>query len=111
MLYSIDMMAKEEPMDKRKLDGMKKRLRMLRKELAAVGPLMRGSVVKIGTRKKRFYFSLNKDKKTRLIYLGDKREPLARKCSENYRRLLNIVEEMTLINMELLKSDGELEDN
>lgn len=98
-------------MDKRKLEGMKKRLRMLHKELAAIGALMRGSVVKIGTPKKRFYFSLNKDKKTRLIYLGDKREPLARKCSENYRQLVDVVEEMTLINMELLKSDEDLKDN
>ena len=55
---------------------------------------MRGSIVRIGSRNKQFYFSLNKDKKTRLIYLGDKREPAARRYSDNYKRLLEIVEEM-----------------
>jgi len=84
----------------------KQRLHQLEKKLAAIGPLMRGSVVKIGARNKQFYFSLNKDKKTRLIYLGNEREPLARKLSENYKKLLTIVEEMTTINMELLKNNA-----
>jgi len=47
---------------------------------------MRGSVVLIGTRNKQSYFSLNKDKKTRLIYLGRKREPRARHYSDSYKR-------------------------
>ena len=69
---------------------------------------MRGSVVIIGTRNKQPYFSLNKDKKTRLIYLGKKRERRAREYSANYRTLLAIIEEMTLLNMALLKDyDGE----
>ena len=93
-------------MDKRKIEGMKKKLARLQAELAALGPLMRGSIVRIGTRNKQFYFSLNKDKKTRLIYLGQGREPLARRYSRNYKRLLEIVEEMTLINMDLLKNDA-----
>ena len=33
---------------------------------------MRGSVVLIGTRNKQYYFSLNKGKKTHIIYLGEK---------------------------------------
>ena len=74
-----------------------------RREPAALGPVMRGSVVVIGTRNKQPYFSLNKDRKTRLIYLGRDREAKAREYSRNYRRLLAIVEEMTLLNMALLK--------
>ena len=66
---------------------------------------MRGSVVVIGTRNKQPYFSLNKNKKTRLIYLGKKREDKAREYSENYKKLLEIIEEMTIINMELLKEN------
>ena len=54
------------------------------------------------------YFSLNKDKKTKLIYLGKKREEHAKKYSANYKRLLEIVEEMTILNMELLKADASL---
>jgi hypothetical protein len=76
---------------------------MLRQELAALGPVMRGSVVVIGTRNKQPYLSLNKDRKTRLIYLGRDREAKAREYSQNYHRLLAIVEEMTLLNMALLK--------
>ena len=68
--------------------------------------LMRGSVVIIGTRNKQPYFSLNKNKKTRLIYLGKKREDKAREYSQNYNKLLEIVEEMTIINMELLKENA-----
>jgi len=92
-------------MNKRQVAGMRKKLAGLHAELATLGPLMRGSIVRIGTRNKQFYFSLNKDKKTRLIYLGEMREPLARRYAQNYRRLLEIVEAMTLINMDLLKND------
>ena len=92
-------------MEKSEIQEFKKRLKTLRKEMAALGPMMRGSVVVIGTRNKQPYFSLNKDKKTKLIYLGRKREPTAREYSANYKRLLEIVDEMTLINMELLKNE------
>ena len=81
------------------------KLKLLRKELSELGPVMRGSVVVIGTKNKQPYFSLNKDKKTKLIYLGKKREPVARECSANHKRLLEIVDEMTLINMELIKNN------
>jgi len=84
-----------------------RRLATLHRQLARLGPLMRGSVVIIGTRNKQPYFSLNKDKKTRLIYLGKKREARAREYSANYQQLLAIAEEMTLLNMQLLKDyDG-----
>ena len=86
--------------------GAKRQIKKLQRQLAELGPLMRGSVVVIGTRNKQPYFSLNKDKKTRLIYLGRKREAKAREYSENYKRLLEIVEEMTTLNMELLKHDS-----
>jgi hypothetical protein len=73
--------------------------------MKALGVVMRGSVVVIGVRNKQPYFSLNKNGKTQLIYLGKKREGRAREYSENYRRLREIVEEMTTINMTLLKRD------
>lgn len=91
-------------MEKSKIQELKGKLKSLRKDMAGLGPVMRGSVVIIGTRNKQPYFSLNKDKRTRLIYLGRKREPTAREYSANYKRLLEIVDEMTLINMELLKN-------
>jgi hypothetical protein len=93
-------------MTKAQIGKAKRRLKELHKQLAGLGPIMRGTIVRIGTRNKQFYFSVNRDKKTRLIYLGNKREPLARPMSENHKELLSIVEEMTILNMELLKVDA-----
>lgn len=90
-------------MVKRKIKKMKGRVQQLQKELKSIGPVMRGSIVYIGTRYKQYYFSLNKDKKTKIIFLGKKRVERAREYSENYKKLLDIIEEMTIINMELLK--------
>jgi chemotaxis receptor (MCP) glutamine deamidase CheD len=93
-------------MTKQEIGHARRKLRRLETRLAGIGPVMRGSVVRIGMRNKQFYFTLNKDKKTRLIYLGDQREPLARKLSANYRKLVAIIEEMTVLNMALLKNDA-----
>ena len=93
-------------MNKKDAARMKRRVRTLQRQLGALGPVMRGSVVVIGTRNKQPYFSLNKDKKTKLIYLGKKREMRAKAYSANYQKLLEIVEEMTILNMELLKVDA-----
>jgi hypothetical protein len=106
MLLSIDHFAKENPLRKKKIAEMKRRVNTLQRQLGQVGPVMRGTVVWLGARHKQPYFSLHKEKKTRLIYLGKDREPAARKLSANYKSLLAIVEEMTLLNMELLKQNA-----
>lgn len=90
-------------MSKKNDDSMQKKLQMLQRQIGELGPLMRGSVVRIGTKCKQFYFSLNKDNRTRLIYLGNKRVGLARQYSDNYKKLLRIVEKMTILNMERVK--------
>jgi hypothetical protein len=38
-----------------------------------------------------------------MIYLGKEKEDKARQYSQNYKKLLDIVEEITTINMTLLK--------
>jgi hypothetical protein len=93
-------------MGKQEIEKMRKRVKVLQRQLGLLGPVMRGSVVVIGTRNKQSYFSLNKDKKTHLIYLGKKREERAKEYSANYKKLLAIVEDMTLLNMKLLKEDA-----
>jgi hypothetical protein len=90
-------------MGKGSVSQLRRKVVRLQKQLGELGPVMRGSVVRIGTKNKQYYFSLNKDKKTRLIYLGDKRVENARLYSNNYKKLVAIVEEMTLLNMEILK--------
>lgn len=82
---------------------MIRRRNTLQRQLTRLGPIMRGSVVMLGIQNKKSYFSLNKDYKTQLIYLGKKRIKIARQYSANYHKLLEIVEEMTAINMALLK--------
>jgi len=86
-----------------------RRLNKLHHELANLGPLMRGTVVTLGP-SRQLLFSLNKDRKTHLLYLGKSREARARLYSANYKRLLAIVEEMTIINMQLLKDQVETEE-
>jgi hypothetical protein len=93
-------------MRKKELAKMKRRVKTLQKQLGRLGLVMRGSVVVIGTRNKQSYFSLNKNKKTHLIYLGKKRQEKAKEYSRNYKKLLEIVEEMTMINMILLKENA-----
>ena len=73
-------------MTEKEIQKAKQRMKRLTAQLVAIGPVMRGSIVRIGTTNKQFYFSLNKDKKTRLIYLGEKREPCARRLSDNYKK-------------------------
>ena len=91
-------------MDSKQRARVKRRITSLQRQMGQVGPVMRGSVVIIGTRNKQPYFSLNKDKKTRLIYLGRDREARAREYSANYKKLRELVEEMTELNMMLLKN-------
>jgi hypothetical protein len=100
------MLIEETVMGKQGIEKMRRRVKVLQSQLGLLGPVMRGSVVVIGTRNKQSYFSLNKDKKTHLIYLGKKREERAKEYSANYKTLLAIVEEMTLLNMRLLKGNA-----
>jgi len=57
-------------MDKKEIAKLTRRVRTLQNQLGKLGPVMRGSVTIIGTQNKQPYFSLNKNKKTQLIYLG-----------------------------------------
>ena len=100
-------MSKDRKNSATSVTALKSRMAELRGQMKALGVVMRGSVVVIGVRNKQAYFSLNKNGKTHLIYLGKKREAQAREYSQNYRRLREIVEEMTTINMTLLKVDAD----
>lgn len=79
------------------------RLHSLIKQLSALGPFMRGSVVRLGPRKAAI-FSLNKNNKTHLVYLGESRVAQATRYSQNYRQLLDLSEQITLIVMELIRA-------
>ena len=95
-------------MNKSEILKLRRSLKSLQKKLGNLGPVMRGSVVMLGPKNKpkRICFSLNKDGKTKMMYLGKKREDKAKEYSQNYKELLGIVEEMTAINMTLLKENA-----
>lgn len=87
-------------------------------KLRNIGSIMRGSIVELKltcSNKKckchkdkkhkhpALYFSVNINSKTKIIYLGKKRLALAKKYNNNYLKLWDIINEMTLINLELTK--------
>jgi hypothetical protein len=98
-------MQKKTLSDK-KIQAVKKKMAVLEGQLAALGPVMRGNIVTNGKKHPQPYFSLNKDGKTRLIYLGEHHLKKAEQLSKNYRKLIEITEAMTVINMDLLKNDA-----
>ena len=104
-------------MDKKKNQQLKRRRKTLEKKITELGPVMRGSVVELGAtcgnpncrcargeKHRKYYFSMSLKGKTKVIYLGKSREPVARQYLKNYKILLAIVDEMTTINLELLKA-------
>lgn len=105
-------------MDKKTEKELKRRLHSLKTHMDNIGPVMRGSVVKLGTKcgnpkgkcaqgekHVQYYFSLSKDRKTKLIFLGNDRVAKANQYAANYRKLLELIEEMTSINIELVKAN------
>ena len=90
-------------MARQSLKQIRERLTAVQAEIRTIGPVMRGSVTVMGTRHKQPYFSVSIKGRTRLIYLGEQRAETARQYVANYRSLAKLVDEMTLLNMSLLK--------
>lgn len=88
------------------IEQIRERLAAVQAAIQATGPVMRGSVTVMGTRHRQPYFSVSIGGRTRLIYLGEKRAEIARQYVANYRELAELVDEMTLLQMELLKAEG-----
>ena len=87
---------------------LQRRLNALEKQFKALGPVMRGSIVKLnmqtGDKKyPAYYFSSSLNKKTKLIYLGEKKLKKAKEYNDNYLKLKYIIEEMTKTSMELIR--------
>ena len=104
-------------MEKKRVSEIRRRIRRLHKQLSTLGPLMRGTVVLLGStcgnprckcargeKHPQYYFSVNIDRKTKIMYLRKEMRIEAEEYVKNYKLLWNIVEEMTLLNFELLKS-------
>jgi len=109
---------KNEINNKRRKAEILKKLESLKKKMISCGSVMRGSLVTLkmtcGNKKCQCftdknakhpakYFSVNIDKKTKLIYLKKNKIPIAKELNDNYLKLWNIINQMTLLNMELLR--------
>lgn len=97
---------KKKVMSANAISAAKRRMKALERQLSEVGSVMRGTIVTNGQKHRQPYFSLNKEGRTLLMYLGEARLPAARKLSDNYQRMVRIAEEMTIVNMALLKNDA-----
>ena len=117
MLISIPFYHREGTMEKKRISEIRRRTRRLHKKLSTLGPLMRGTVVLLGStcgnprckcargeKHPQYYFSVNIDRKTKIMYLRKEMRIEAEEYVKNYKLLWDIVEEMTLLNFELLKS-------
>ena len=93
-------------MDDMKYRKIEMEIAELQDVIRELGPVMRGRVTLMGRRNKQPYFSVGIKRKTKVIYLGDKRAEKAREYVANYRRLLQAAEDMTILNMELLKMES-----
>ena len=93
-------------MSQKQIAKARQRLQTLTAELASLGSMMRGSIVTNGRRHPQPYFSLNKDHRTYLVYLGQRRLPIAKRLTQKYARATQLIEEMTLLNLALLKNDA-----
>lgn len=85
------------------VERIKARLATAQRRMRTLGPVMRGSVTLMGTRHKQPYFSVSIKGRTRVIYLGDEKAAIAHAYAANYRKLSELVDEMTLLHMRLLK--------
>jgi len=103
-------------MDKELSGKLTRRITELQKQMTKLGPAMRGSVVTLankcgnpncccaqGQKHHQLYFSVTKKGRTKLIFLGKSKVQKARKYSDNYKTMMAILEEMTDINIQLLK--------
>ncbi len=106
-------------MAKSTLNSLSKKRKILREELCKLGPFLRGSIVEYkricgrshcrcqrGYLHSSTYFSSRIEKKTQMLCLpkripGIKKEAIS--CCFNYKRAKEIMEELTLINLRILR--------
>lgn len=97
---------------------METKRKELEDELHNLGPILRGSVVELsrpctyprcrkcqeGTRHPSIYHSITKNSKTRLTYIPKAVQDEAIQWNQNYKESLRIVDELTKVNLDILKS-------
>jgi len=105
-------------MDRSERGRLLHRRRLLLKRLAAAEEFVRGSVVRMkrkcvrsrcrrcaeGEGHPTWVLTFSENGKTRTVYLGEKRLAEARRLVENYRRVVEGIEEASRVSLALLKA-------
>ncbi len=83
--------------------ALKKRLLKLQNKAPECFPLLKGCITIIGGENKQPRFSVNKNGKTYSTYLGKHKEKIARQYLNNYHKLMEIINEISEINLEFIR--------
>jgi len=97
-----------------------KRRKQMRNKMNNLGPILQGSVTTVavrcgnpncrctrGQRHRSICLSYSRQGKTQMFYLGHKLAPKAQEWVDNYRQLRRIVQELSDINIAVLKKERE----
>jgi hypothetical protein len=90
----------------------------LRLQIQRLGPILQGSVTTMavrcgnpncrcakGQKHRSTCFSYTREGKTKMVYLGKDLAPQAQEWVDNFKALMEIVRQLTDVNVELLKKD------
>ena len=80
-----------------------KKLEKLELQVHQCFPLIKGCITIVGGNNKTPKFSYKKKGKSYSMYLGINKEPMARKYLDNNTKLTEIINQMTDINIEVLR--------
>ena len=83
--------------------ALMKKLEKLELQVHQCFPLVKGCITIVGGNNKSPKFSYKKNGKSFSMHLGFNREPMARKYLDNHTKLSGIVNQMTEINLEIMK--------
>lgn len=83
---------------------LEKRLKKLRDQIVDCFPLIKGSVTVVGGKRRQSRFTWKDEEgKAHSLYLGVNKEIIAKKYHTNYIRMSQIINEVSEINIELLR--------
>lgn len=105
------------------LERLQERRERLWKRMRALEPFFKGSVVELevrcgkpncrctrGEKHRACYVSLKREGKTQMHYLPRDRQEAAREASRRYREFRELVEELSVVQIQILKRRGGAED-
>ena len=104
--------------NKKKSEKLLKKQQDLLEQIKNIGNICRGTVVllkqtctnkncskcKSGEKHPQFYLTQSRNSKSKLTFVGNKNEKLVREWTENHKKIKQLIDNLSDINMFLLKS-------